>query len=174
MRGGAILSLAIAAMLAGCKAAPAPDGRATAERPECAPVPAIALAGRVTDGAGIFSASDERRLDARLADYERRTRHQMVVLTTGLSGIPIETFATCTGNRWGIGRAKEDDGILILVAPSERQARIATGLGMEKILTDAKAAEVIQVMMPHFSEGDYAGGVDTAITAIAARTETGQ
>lgn len=172
MRAGAVLTaLATALLLVGCKAAPAPEKAAAAEEAECVPVPKVELAGRVTDAADILALADESRLEARLAAYEQETRHQMVVLTAAsLAGQPIDTFATCTANRWGIGRKDTDDGILILVAPAERQVRIATGLGMEKTLTDAKAAAVIDKMTPHFKAGDYAEGIDTAVAAIAAET----
>lgn len=161
-------------LLAGCKAAPAPGIAEERGEEECTAVPAVALGGRVTDAANILTAADENRLSARLAEYENRTKRQMVVLTSGLAGVPIEIFATCTGNRWAIGRKGEDDGILILVAPDERQVRIATGLGMEKQLPDEKAAKVISEMTPHFRDQDYAGGIDTAIDAIMAQTGTGR
>lgn len=176
MRVGAVLTrLGAALLLAGCKAAaPVPEVTGENGGAECAAVPEVAPGGRVTDAAHILTEADEDRLSARLAEYESRTQHQMVVLTSGLGGAPIDTFATCTGNRWKIGRKGEDDGILILVAPNERQMRIATGLGMEKQLTDAKAAKVIAEMTPHFRERDYAGGIDTAISSIMAQTGTGR
>lgn len=176
MRAGAVETALVATMLlAGCKAAPAPQATASPVDSECASVPQVALAGRVTDAAGVLAAAEESRLDARLTAYEQKSRHQMVVLTTAsLAGQPIDTYATCTGNRWGIGRKGQDDGILILVAPNERQARVATGSGMRTILTDAKAAGVIEKMLPHFKARDYAGGVDAAITAVAAETGAGR
>jgi uncharacterized protein len=95
----------------------------------------------------------------------------MVVATTpSLHGVRVDNFGTCLGIRWRIGREAEDDGIVILVAPNERQMRIATGSGMEKILTDDKVLGVIQRMMPQFEQGDYAGGLSVGIEAIAAQT----
>lgn len=176
MRTGAVLTaLGTVLLLASCKAASAPERAAAATDVACTAVPRVASAGRVTDAADILVATDERRLETRLADYERKTRHQMVVLTTAsLAGQSIDNFTTCIANHWGIGRKNENDGILILIAPTERQVRIATGFGMEKILTDAKAAGVIKKMTPYFRARDYAGGIDTAVTAIAAETEGGQ
>jgi uncharacterized protein len=131
----------------------------------------MALAGRVTDAANILTAEEEVRLSDRLARYEARTKHQMVIATTpSLNGARVDDVGTCLGNRWGIGRKGQDDGIVILIAPNERQMRIATGFGMEKLLTDDKALEVIEQMTPHFKRGDYAGGLATGVEAIAART----
>ncbi|MGL3819472.1 TPM domain-containing protein [Sphingopyxis sp. R3-92] len=152
-------------IVGGCKAA------AQAESGACAGVPQMALKGRVTDVAGILTAEEEAQLSERLARYEQRTSHQMVIATApSLNGASIDNFGTCLGNRWGIGRKGHDDGIVILVAPNDRQMRIATGSGMEKTLTDDKALAVIHQMSPHFKAGDYAAGLTTGIDAIAAQT----
>lgn len=126
------------------------------------------MAGRVTDAADILTSEEETRLSDRLARYEARTKHQMVVATTpSLHGKRVDNFGTCLGDRWEIGRKGYDDGIVILVAPNERQMRIATGLGMEKILTDDEALAVIHRMTPLFKQGDYASGLSAGIDAIA-------
>lgn len=157
--------LAILIIAGGCKAAAEPESAA------CKGVPQMALQGRVTDAANILPEAEEARLSDRLAKYEQRTKHQMVVATTSsLNGARVDNFGTCLGNRWGIGRAGHDDGVLILIAPTERKMRIATGLGMEKILTDDKALAVVQQMIPRFKQGDYAGGLSIGIEAIAAQT----
>lgn len=164
-----VRSLAILAVAGGCKVASEPA--AAEETAFCDGVPQIEIAGRVTDTADILSGPEEAQLSERLARYEARTRHQMVVATTpSLHGVRVDNFGTCLGIRWGIGREAEDDGIVLLIAPNERQMQIATGSGMEKILTDDKALAVIRRMTPHFEQGDYAGGLSTGIEAIAAQT----
>jgi uncharacterized protein len=157
--------LAMLMIASGCKAAPPPESVV------CKGVPQMVMQGRVTDAADILSKDEEARLSDRLAKYEQRTRHQMVVATTAsLNGARVDNFGTCLGNRWAIGRKDHDDGVLILVAPGERQMRIATGSGMEKTLTDDKALAVVQQMTPRFKQGDYAGGLSIGIDAIAAQT----
>lgn len=157
--------LAILLIAGGCKAAPLPESAA------CAGVPQLTLNGSVTDAADILTAEEETQLSERLARYEQRTNHQMVVATVpALNGARVDNFGTCLGNRWGIGRKGHDDGIVILVAPNDRQMRIATGSGMEKTLTDDKTLAVIHQMTPHFKAGDYAVSLSTGINAIAAQT----
>ena len=170
MRAAALAApLAILSIAGGCKAEP--ESVAKKETAACNGVPEIALAGRVTDAANILTPEEETRLSDRLARYEARTKHQMVIATTpGLNGVRVDNFGTCLGTRWGIGRKDHDDGIVILVAPNERRMRIATGTGMEKILTDDKALAVIHQMTPQFKNGDYTGGLSTGIEAIAIQT----
>lgn len=157
--------LAILLIAGGCQKASAPESAI------CVRVPEIAVKGRVTDAANILSEEVEQQLSQRLAAYQRRTTHQMVVATTdALTGAePIE-FATCLGRRWAIGDAKRNDGILILVAPNERQSAVAVGDGLEKALTDVEAKAVIEDMIPSFQKGDYASGLRIGIDAIAAHT----
>lgn len=161
--------LAILAVAGGCKAAPEPA--AAKETAACDGVPQMALAGRVTDAADLLTAEQEARLSERLARYESDTQHQMVVATVpDLNGARVDNFGTCLGNRWKIGRKGHDDGILVLIAPKERQMRIATGTGMEKILTDDKALAIVHRMTPYFAKSDYAGGLSAGVDAIAAET----
>lgn len=157
--------LAILSVAGGCKAAPAPESAI------CVGVPKMTIQGRVSDAANILSAEVEQQLSERLAAYEQRTTHQMAVATTsGLNGADPMEFATCLGRRWGIGHAKRDDGIVILVAPNERQSSVAVGFGLEKALTDVEAKAVIGDMIPSFQKSDYASGLKIGIDAIAAQT----
>ena len=131
----------------------------------------MGLVGRVTDAAAILDPDAEARLSDRLARYEQATKHQMVIATTpSLNGTLVDNFGTCLGNRWGIGRKGHDDGILILIAPTERKMQIATGVGMEKLLTDDEALEIVHQMTPLFAKGDYVGGLSEGLEAIAAQT----
>ncbi|MDZ3831725.1 MAG: TPM domain-containing protein [Sphingopyxis sp.] len=157
---------AILLAVGGCKA------EAPIESSICLGIPQTALAGHVTDVANILNDREEAQLSERLARYEARTKHQMVVATVpALNGAqPIE-YATCLGRRWQIGRKDENDGILILVAPNERQMSIATGHGIEKILTDEKAkAVIVDQATPHFRSGDYFTGLSKGIESIAVQT----
>ena len=163
----AILAIPLAILLVtgGCKEFAPPEAS------HCAGVPQMAAQGRVTDAAAILNDEEEARLVERLARYEARTSHQMVVATVAsLNSASVEDFATCLGNRWGIGRKDHDDGVLILVAPHERRVRISTGTGMEKLLPDEKAQAVIGIMTPRFQASDYAGALQSGVEAIAAQT----
>lgn len=161
--------LAILAVAGGCKVeAEQVDAKVPAA---CLGVAELALAGRVTDAANILNAEDEARLSGRLARYEKRTTHQIVIATApDLNRIDVGDFGDCLGNRWGIGNEERDDGVLILVAPSERRVRISTGTGMEDMLTDEEAKVVIDQMTPYFKSRDYAGGLSVGVEAIAVQT----
>lgn len=123
--------------------------------------PPIALTGRIVDEAELISPKVERRLTSALALLERRVGPQFVIVTVNsLDGMPIEEYGQRLGNCWGIGSADRDDGLILLVAPNERKVRIEVGLGLEAVVTDEYAADVVKTrILPPFSRGEMELGI---------------
>ena len=76
---------------------------------------------------------------------------------------------------WGVGQAKEDNGVLVLVAPNEREMRIEVGYGLEGVLPDGLAGQVIRDdFTPRFKEADYSGGIQNGVLHLVAIVEKHQ
>jgi uncharacterized protein len=132
-----------------------------------------ALTGRVVDEADILSAPTESALISRLAALEAKTSDQLVVVTVpDLGGESIETFGLRLGNGWGVGREDVDNGVLVIVAPNNRNVRIEVGVGLEGLLTDARAAQIIEGLLPRLRAGDYDGGVAACVGEIVRTLES--
>jgi uncharacterized protein len=129
----------------------------------------IGLTGRVVDAAQIIDAAAEDGITRKLAALEKTTGRQLVVVSLpSLGGNEIADVSLCLGNRWGVGREAEDDGVLLVVAPNERQVRIEVGLGLEAALTDGEAMRALDTaVLPAFGEGRYAEGIRAGVDAIA-------
>lgn len=127
-----------------------------------------ALDHRVTDTAGVLSASDASRIDGELAQYEQSTGHQFAVLIVpSLQGDSLEDFSLRTAERWKLGDQKRDDGLLVLVAMQEHAIRVEVGYGLEGAVSDVVAARVIRdVMAPKMRTNDVAGAVDDGLHAL--------
>lgn len=110
----------------------------------------------------------ERRLDERLAAFERETGSQVAILTVATTGdLPIEDYAQRVVERWRLGRAEADDGVLFLVARDDRTMRIEVGYGLEPQLTDLESGRILDgLVRPRFRDGDFAGGVESGTVAI--------
>lgn len=162
----AIFSLILATcLLVGC------GQSQQSETMACAGVPHVAREGRVTDAAKIFERDKRVALETRLAAYEKQTQHQLVIATIpALNHVDVANYGHCLGDRWGIGRKGVNDGIVLLVAPNDRRVNISTGTGMEKMLTDDEAMQVIHHITPFFKTGDYAGGLMAAVSDISLET----
>jgi uncharacterized protein len=130
-----------------------------------------ALTGRVVDGANILSDTTRADLDAKLAALEAKTSRQLVVVTlASLQGYEISDYGYQLGRAWGIGQAKLNNGVLLIVAPNEHKVRIEVGYGLEPVLTDALSSLIIQnAILPKFRGGDFNGGVEAGVDALVAQ-----
>lgn len=132
-----------------------------------------ALTGRVVDQAELLSPAAERQLTDLLAAHEARGGNQVVVATLkSLGGTDIADYGYQLGRHWGIGRKEKSNGVLLIVAPAERQVRIEVGYGLEGTLTDALAGTIInQTILPEFRAGRIEPGIVTGTRAILAVLE---
>jgi uncharacterized protein len=131
------------------------------------------LSGRVVDQADIIPVEEERALSALLEAHERKTTNQVVVAAVAsLGGQSIEEYGVALGRAWGIGQAEKDNGVILLVAPSEREVRIEVGYGLEGELTDAISRFIIEAsILPRFKAGDMPGGIRRGAEDIVAVLE---
>lgn len=122
----------------------------------------------VVDTAEILSPSFEAELSAQLAELEADTLVQLVVVTSpDLKGQPIADYTQDIANDWGVGSAERNDGLVLLVAPNEREVRIAVGLGLELTVTDEEAGAIVDDMLPRFQTGDYEGGIEIGVESLS-------
>jgi uncharacterized protein len=126
------------------------------------------LTGRVVDDAELLSPADEGELTEELKALEDKSSDQLVVVTLpSLQGYTIEDYGYQLGRRWGIGTAKLNNGVLLIVAPNEHKVRIEVGYGLEGTLTDALSKIIIDnAILPKFRADDYAGGIKDGVRDI--------
>jgi uncharacterized protein len=119
------------------------------------------LTGRVVDAANLLTPEIEAQLTAQLEQLEAETTRQFVVATVpDLEGYDISEYGYKLGDAWGIGQRKENNGIILLVAPNERRARIEVGNGLGDVVPDVLASRIIRnEMIPRFKADDYPGGI---------------
>jgi len=133
--------------------------------------PLPTLTGRVVDEAGLLPVAARRDLAAKLEALEKGTGHQLVIVTTpSLRGQRIDDFGIRLGRSWGIGRRGVNDGVLLIVAPAERQVRIEVGYGLERKLSDPECAGIIRNdILPSFRSGKMRDGIVAGARAIIER-----
>lgn len=126
------------------------------------------LAARVTDTTGTLTAPQRAALDARLAAFEREKGAQVAVLIVPTTQPEdIAQYSIRVVDAWKLGRARPDDGVLLLVAKDDRALRIEVGYGLEGAIPDALASRIIrETILPHFRQGDYYGGIDAGVEQV--------
>src|SRR5262245_21435876 len=125
--------------------------------------------GRVNDFAGVLDGSAERELVTLLESLERDTTAEVVVTTVvSLDGMSVEEYANKLFSAWSIGKKGKDNGVLVLVAPTDRQVRIEVGYGLEGLLPDGLTGSIIrEEFIPAFRNGNYQAGILSGVRRIA-------
>jgi uncharacterized protein len=120
-----------------------------------------ALSGIVVDEAGMLNTATNAQLSEYLLGHQRATGNQVVVVTVAdLQGYEIADYGYQLGRHWGIGEQGKDNGVLLIVAKTERKVRIEVGYGFEGDLTDAISSNIIHaVILPQFKLGQFPKGI---------------
>lgn len=126
--------------------------------------------GLVTDAANVLTVKQRAELTQKLTSFERGTRHQMAIVTTpSLGERDVADYTKDLANNWGVGRKGINDGIVILIAPTEKKVRITVGYGLEKQLPNDLCQQIIESkMLPSFRKQDYATGLAAGADALIA------
>jgi uncharacterized protein len=138
-------------------------------------------AGHVTDVAGALDPAAIRRLEALGERLKNATGAELaIVILPTIGDRAAVDVAVAIGRAWGVGDAaavgdqRRNAGLIILLVPrrdndqNSGQIFIASGQGLEGIVTDLQAGRARDLMRPYFSRGDYAGGLMAGAGALAA------
>jgi len=122
------------------------------------------------DFTGTLTTAEMAELEAFCVALDQATSVQLcLVVVQNLDGMEVSDFANRLFERWGIGRAQQDDGVLLLMALSERKIRIENGYGLESILTDALSRRLIeQDIVPAMRANGLAAALNAGANGIAA------
>ena len=123
----------------------------------------------VQDLANVISPEVEAQILQLGSLLDQKTTAQVAVVTVdSLQNMAIEEYATALFRSWGIGSKAKNNGVLILIAPNERQSRIEVGYGLEGALPDGKTGRIQDdYMLPYFQNGDYSSGAYNGYLAVA-------
>lgn len=119
----------------------------------------------VNDYAKILTVEETTALETKIESFERNTTNEIAVVTIeSLEGDTVENVAQQIFTKWGIGKKDKNNGVLLLVAVSDRKTRIHTGYGVEGDLTDIGTSYIQRdIMTPAFRNEDYYGGINGAV-----------
>ena len=122
----------------------------------------------VYDYANLLSAEEKTQLEEKLIRYSDSTSTQIIVATIStINGEDIGILTPKWAQEWGIGQAKEDNGVFILVAQKERKIWISPGYGLEDRLTAGIGGEITRnIIVPEFKAGSYYKGLDKGADAL--------
>ncbi|MBN2378594.1 TPM domain-containing protein [candidate division WOR-3 bacterium] len=131
--------------------------------------PPAPVGSYVLDLADVIDADYELKINQLCEEVEDLTTAEMAVLTIqSFEGEDPYYYATKIGNLWGIGHESEDNGLVMVVAISDRQVFTAAGYGMEQILPDARLEQIYRsILVPRFKRERYGEGIYEAVQLYA-------
>jgi len=127
-------------------------------------------AGFVNDFAGVIDQSTEQKISSICTSLQQKTQAEIAVVTVNTIEpyATIEEYSIDLATSWGIGKKGEDTGILILLTMQERRVRIEVGYGLEGIIPDGLAGDIIdRSILPHLKAGDYSTGLLKGVEAVS-------
>ncbi len=126
-----------------------------------------------TDRTLTLSQDQVAALNRQLMQFDQQTSTQIVVLLVPTTGdLSIEEAALKVAERNKIGKQGRDNGALLLIAKEDRAVRIEVGRGLEGVLPDILAGQIIRKeIIPKFREGDLPGGVFAGVEAMIQATK---
>lgn len=129
----------------------------------------------VIDNAQILSVKTREFLNETLINFDQNSTNQvMLVSVKSLGGYDISEFANEQARALKIGQKEYNNGVLLLIAPSEKRVRIEVGYGLEGVLTDFTSKKIIeQKILPYFRRGDFESGAISGVFAILSVIENG-
>lgn len=126
------------------------------------------LAARVTDLTATLTSGQLAALEGELRAFEQKKGSQIAVLMLpSTQPESIEQYSIRVAERWKIGRARVDDGVILVIAKNDHRLRIEVGYGLEGVIPDVVAKRVIrEVIAPHLLANDFYGGIRDGTQAL--------
>lgn len=136
--------------------------------------------GFVNDFAGILKAEERAELEEILKNFEAQTSNEIVVaIVKSFDGLDSFTYSQELFMKWGIGKGNKNNGVLVLIGPSEGlpfpergEIFINVGKGLEGALPDSLTGTILRKeISPKFKAADYFSGVKGGVLAIISATK---
>lgn len=119
--------------------------------------PAVKKDVYVYDQGKFINEDIEKSINNLLVQLEEKTEIEFAVITIPtLNDLTIEKYAVELGNALGIGKAEEDNGILLLISKKDTKVRLEIGKGLQGIITDSVSGRILDdFFVPAREKDDY-------------------
>lgn len=122
----------------------------------------------------LLTDDEEQLIEDQLVTFEKETSNEIaVIIVDNLNGMEPWDYAAKIGEEWGIGKEKEDNGIVLLIKPIKndeggRKVCIGIGRGLESVIPDITANEIIEnEFTPNFKNKNYYLGLKSTIDVLS-------
>lgn len=145
-----------------------------AEKVEDVLDPQRANNGFITDSGGVLAPGYVTLINDVCRVLREKTTIELAVVTVGdLGGLPIEDFAVKLFQKFAIGAAGKDNGLLLICSRDDRSVRLEVGYGLEASIPDALASRLLERSgLAYLKAGFFGRGLFMAVRDIAGTAAT--
>jgi uncharacterized protein len=121
----------------------------------------------------LLSPSEEAEIEEQLEKFEAETSNEIaIIVVDDLKSYEPWEYAVEIGEKWGVGKENEDNGIVLLIKPTKtgggRKTFIAIGRGLEGAIPDLTTNEIIEnEILPNFKQDNYFQGIKQAVDVLS-------
>ncbi len=126
------------------------------------------------DDSGVIGSQEAIEIDRIAAELLKEEDVALIVVTISslaahnAAGWAIERYAKTLFDQWGIGKRSRNYGMLLLVSPLDRRARIELGAGWSRS-HDRDAEEIMtSLVVPQFKQSRYGEGILAGVRGLDA------
>ncbi|XDD47838.1 YgcG family protein [Leptospira sp. WS39.C2] len=133
----------------------------------------IIIQDYVDDRVSILSKDYVKKTSEKLSNFAKKTKVQIVVLLVDNIGKnDLDTYVNQIANENKIGEKYVNNGILIFLSKNDKKIRINVGCGLEWIISDNVAKNIIDTMIPDLKAGKFELAFNYAINKIISMSES--
>lgn len=123
----------------------------------------------IADPGNLVGGEARRKVNETLYSLRQQTGAEVIVaVVPSIGDKSVEDFSEELFQQWGVGKKDKDNGVLILIAPEQKRARITTGYGVEGVLPDISAKKILdRTIIANMKEGNLDGAVTSSAEEVA-------
>lgn len=131
--------------------------------------------GYVSDFAKVIDADSRESINRYLASLEQVSGAQIAIVTIEtLDGDIVEDVANKLYRQFGVGVKGKNEGALFLLVIRDRKSRLEVGYGLEPIVPDGVAGDILRSMRPALREAQYGPALIEATRVLGTKIAAGK
>lgn len=126
----------------------------------------------VVDTTNTLTKDEKSVLEEKLQAFHNNGEAEMyLVMVDSVGDIPISEYTMQIAEKWKPGKKDVDNGLIVLIAKQDHKMRMEVGRGLEGVITDGAAGEILDNAQPAFRKNEYGAGFVKIVDATGARIQ---
>jgi len=129
----------------------------------------------IIDQTSLLNQNEYTLLESKLKAFKEHSGNVLfVMIINSCDGLSIEEYADKLFNNWKLGENEKNNGIFLLIASGDQNARIKIGKGIKSFISDTESESFINdIIVPHFKQGACYEGLEISTNYIINELKTG-